>query len=216
MFRFEDLAAELRIKIYRFLLVKENNDRGKKLWPSIMAISKKINREAEDVMYKDTTLRITHRVGNASYQLKSQLGTQTWNSHKDPHVKEMFATYRAWMPAITKFRSVSLSFTDSGGQPLLSLERATGHLFAMASFLAVTESKIQSVTFDVSEVALRSSFMFCWPTSTLPHVEMVLNGVDDEFASQLRNRWTEQPALPLNRFWAIEAEARELHDKPHL
>ena len=50
------------MKIYRFLLVKEDEDRTKKLWTGIVATSKKINGEAEDVLYTDTTLRITHRV----------------------------------------------------------------------------------------------------------------------------------------------------------
>ena len=153
VFRFEDLAAELRIKVYRFLLVKEDGDRTKRLWTGIMATSKKINGETEDVLYTDTTLRITHRVAipplpywhDRQYQIESKLGQHSWALDEALGLKEMFAAYRAWMP-LTKFKRISLRFFDHASRPLRDLKRVTEHLYAMTSFLAV--SSMTSPSFE--------------------------------------------------------------------
>lgn len=154
IFRFMDLAAELRNTVYRELLLFPDACciHHKYCFPQILQICRAVHQEATDVLYAETTINCSFSVSTLNqYSTISSVVVHTdpFDSTKSAALQRIPSGIKLYPGFLRKVRSISihLCMEDNGftGHTLLRLGRtASAHLATLASFL-MDEHRLRSL-----------------------------------------------------------------------
>lgn len=185
-----DLPPELRLLVYRELLVVEEDEKDKRIWrdslnksrTAILRTSKLVKREAEDVLYGENEVTIWKTLTGGKYVVHevTSLGRTIGESHQTVH-RGIGQTLYSFPICLAKIRRVKvvirIHFRDRHAEAFRPELRFQSNV--LVSLLTQTNARVLQVVLrrGVRETEVSNALQ---PLVNLrPHVDVSFEGVSD-------------------------------------